>query len=186
MCCSSVRHFPERSWSVVAFPCFTVVKSFTSWKALLLLFFLTFSSISLHYSRAGCKKTLSLIHYPCEIKFIHLFLSSFLLPFSRTFWCCCSLPCISQILQVWIFSFSVLSFCYTDQEFLQWPRIFPSDDVCQGSRCLFQSLLCWRWLSLNLCLHLHCSWWWEVQTSSLSLLGSFPTHLDLATFWGQT
>ena len=47
---SSVRHFSELSWTVVAFPCFTVVKSFTSWYALLLLFFLRFSSISLHCS----------------------------------------------------------------------------------------------------------------------------------------
>ena len=46
----SVRHFPERSWTVVAFPCFTVVKSFTSWYVLLLLFFIRFSSISLHCS----------------------------------------------------------------------------------------------------------------------------------------
>ena len=50
ICRSSVRHFPERSWTVVAFPCFTVVKSFPSWYALLLLFFLKFSSISLHCS----------------------------------------------------------------------------------------------------------------------------------------
>ena len=50
ICRSSVRHFPEQSWTVVAFPCFTVVKSFTSWYALLLLFFLIFSSISLHCS----------------------------------------------------------------------------------------------------------------------------------------
>ena len=50
ICRSSVRHFPERSWTVVAFPCFTVVKSFTSRYALLLLFFLRFSSISLHCS----------------------------------------------------------------------------------------------------------------------------------------
>ena len=48
ICHSSVRHFPERSWTVVAFPCFTVVKSFTSWYALLLLLFLRFSSISQH------------------------------------------------------------------------------------------------------------------------------------------
>ena len=27
-----MRHFLERSWTVVAFPCFTVVKSFTSWR----------------------------------------------------------------------------------------------------------------------------------------------------------
>ena len=50
ICRSSVRHFPERSWTVVAFPCFTVVKSFTSWYALLLLFVLRVSSISLHCS----------------------------------------------------------------------------------------------------------------------------------------
>ena len=50
MCRSSVRHFPERSWTVVTSPCFTVVKSFTSLYAPLLLFFLRFSSISLHCS----------------------------------------------------------------------------------------------------------------------------------------
>ena len=49
-CRSSVRHFLEQSWTVVAFPCVTVVKSFTSWFALLLLFFLRFSSILLHCS----------------------------------------------------------------------------------------------------------------------------------------
>ena len=50
---SSGRHFPELSWTVVpvAFPFFTVVKSFMSWYALLLLFFLRLSSISLHCSR---------------------------------------------------------------------------------------------------------------------------------------
>ena len=37
---------------IVAFFCFTVVKSFASWYALLLLFFLRFSSISLHCSHA--------------------------------------------------------------------------------------------------------------------------------------
>ena len=42
--------FSERPWTVVTFPCFTVVKSFTSWYALLPLFFLRFSSISLHSS----------------------------------------------------------------------------------------------------------------------------------------
>ena len=40
----SVRRFPERSWTVVACPCLKVVKSFTSWYALLLLFSLRFSS----------------------------------------------------------------------------------------------------------------------------------------------
>ena len=50
ICHSSVRNFPERTWTVVAFPCCIVVKSFTSWYALLLLFFLRFFSISLHCS----------------------------------------------------------------------------------------------------------------------------------------
>ena len=50
ICRSSVRHFPERSWTVVAFPRFTLVKSFTSWYALLLLFFFRFSSVSLRCS----------------------------------------------------------------------------------------------------------------------------------------
>ena len=45
---SSVGHFPERYWTVVTVPCFSVVKSFTSWYALLLLFFLIFSSVSPH------------------------------------------------------------------------------------------------------------------------------------------
>ena len=35
--------------------------------------------ISPSWARAACKKTLSLIHYPCEIKFIHLFIHSFIL-----------------------------------------------------------------------------------------------------------
>ena len=42
-CRSSVRHSPERSSTVFTFPSFTVVKSFTSLYALLLLFFLKFS-----------------------------------------------------------------------------------------------------------------------------------------------
>ena len=47
---SSVRNFPEQSRTVVAFPCFTVVKSLRCWYTLLLLFFPRFSSISLHCS----------------------------------------------------------------------------------------------------------------------------------------
>ena len=100
---SFMRHFPKRSWTVVAFPCFTVVKSFTSWYAFLLLFFLRFSSISLHccpiqFSFAFVMHLLMLLFTPCIS---------------------CSLPCISQILPVQIVSFSVLSFCRTNQEFLQ-------------------------------------------------------------------
>ena len=68
-------------------------------------------------------------------------LSSFLLPFSYTSGCCCSLPCISQILQIQTIFFSVPSFFRTDQEFLQWPRDFSSDDACQESHWFFQTLL---------------------------------------------
>ena len=99
---------------------------------------------------------------------------------------CCSLPCISQILQVRIFFSSILPFCRTDQTYLRWPRFFSSDDLCQGSHRLFQSLLCWRWRSLNPCLHLHYSYWWEVQTSRLLYLRRFQTHRDLSAFLGQT
>ena len=39
---SLVKHFPERSWTVVDFPCFTVVKSFIILYTLSLSFFLNF------------------------------------------------------------------------------------------------------------------------------------------------
>ena len=55
---------------------------------------------------------------------------------------------LRSILRVRIFSFSVLSFCRTDQAFLRWPRVLSSDDVCQGFQWPFQSLLCWRLWSL--------------------------------------
>ena len=45
---SPLRHLPEWSWTVVDFPCFTMVKSITSWYALLLLFFPRFPAISWH------------------------------------------------------------------------------------------------------------------------------------------
>ena len=47
---SSIWHLPERSWTAVAFPCFTVVNFFTSRHALSLSFFQGFSSVSLHCS----------------------------------------------------------------------------------------------------------------------------------------
>ena len=51
-----------------------------------------------------------------------------------------------------------LAFYCTDQQYLHWPRVSSSDDVCQGSHRLFQSLLCWRWWSSKPCLHFHYSW----------------------------
>ena len=120
-------------------------------------------------------------------------LSSFIFSFSCTSGCCCSLPCISQILQVQVISSQFFPSVTQNKKFLQWPRAFSSDDVCQGSHWLFQSLLCWRWWSLNPGLYLHCSWWWEVQTSHLSYkawkvsntLGSFSflrSNLSLMCF----
>ena len=47
---ANVRNFPERSWIVVVFSCFTVVISFTSRYALWQSFFLRFPSVSLHCS----------------------------------------------------------------------------------------------------------------------------------------
>ena len=45
---SFVRHFPERSWTAVSFPCFIVVKSLTRSYALFLLYFLRF--FQTHYA----------------------------------------------------------------------------------------------------------------------------------------
>ena len=67
-------------WDSSSFPCFTVVKSFRSWCAFLLLFFLRFPLISLHFS-------------PTQLS----------LPFSCNSGCCCSqrtrpkLTCISVV-----------------------------------------------------------------------------------------
>ena len=80
-------------------------------------------------------------------------LSSFFVPFSCTFWCCSSFPCISQILEVPTFSFSGLSVRRTNQEYLQWPLVSSSDNVCRGSHWLFKSLLRWRWWPPNPCLY---------------------------------
>ena len=83
---SSVMHFPERSWMVAAFLYFTVFWSFTSWYALLPFFFFRFSSISLHCS---------------SIQFSFAFFMHFLVLLFTSL-------CVWQILQVRIFSFSIL------------------------------------------------------------------------------
>ena len=46
---SFVRHFPDLSCMVVVLPCFSVVRSLTSWYAFLLLFFLRHISTSWHW-----------------------------------------------------------------------------------------------------------------------------------------
>ena len=47
--CSSVTHFPDLPWIVEDLPCFSEVRSFTSWYALLLLFLFRQVSISVHW-----------------------------------------------------------------------------------------------------------------------------------------
>ena len=47
---SSVRHFLDLSWIVEDLPCFSEVRSFTSWYALLLLFLFRQVSVSLHWA----------------------------------------------------------------------------------------------------------------------------------------
>ena len=84
ICRSSVRHFPERSWTVVAFPCFTVVKTSTSWYAIL-LFFLKFFNLTTLFSYPVF---FSLFHAPLDVVvhflvFLRFFrLKSFLSQFS--------------------------------------------------------------------------------------------------------
>ena len=119
ICRSSVRHFPERSWTVVTFPCFTVVKSFTSSYALLLLFFFRFSSVSLHCS-------------PIQFS-LAFFMLLLMLLFTSLYFVA---PSGSNL---FFLSSLLLSHRSRISAVIQG---FSSDDVCQGSHWLFQSLLC--------------------------------------------
>ena len=115
ICRSSVRHFPERSWTEVAFPYFTVVKSFTSWYALLLLFFLRFSSISLHCS-------------PIQFS-LAFFMHLLILLFTSLYF---SDPSGSDL-----FFLSSLLSSHRSRISAMIQGFFSSDDVCQGSHWLF-------------------------------------------------
>ena len=44
ICCSSVRHFPDLFWIVVDLPCFSEVRSITSWYAVLLCCYVVHAS----------------------------------------------------------------------------------------------------------------------------------------------
>ena len=57
-----MRHFPDLSCMVVVLPCFSVVRSLTSWYAFLLLFFLRHASTS----------TMALTLYPSLFCHLHL------------------------------------------------------------------------------------------------------------------
>ena len=151
---SSVRHFPERSWTVIAIPCFTVVKSFTNWYALLLMFFLRFSSISLHCSpiQFSCAFLVHLLMllltslYFSDPSGSNLFFLSSLLLSHRSR--------ISAVTQGYFFiSPDVIPSGWLGSKHQLTTRC-SSDDVCQGSHWRFQSLLCWWWWSLNPFLYL--------------------------------
>ena len=105
--------------SVVVFPCFTVVKSFTSWYALLLLFSLRFSSLSLHCS-------------PIQLS-LAFFMHLLMLLFTSLYF---SDPSESNL-----FFLSSLLLSHRSR-ISAVTQGFSSDDVCQGSHWLFQSLLC--------------------------------------------
>ena len=96
ICRSSVRHFPERSWAVAAFPCFTVVVFHQLVCPLTVVppqIFFNFTT-PFSYPIFFC-----LLHVPLDVV-VHF------LVFLRSF-------------RLKSFSFSVLSFRRTDQEFLQ-------------------------------------------------------------------
>ena len=95
-----------------------MLKSFTSWYALLLLFFLRVCFFNLT----------TLFSYTV---FFCLFFLCVCVCISR---CCCSRPCIFQLRHVRIFSLSVLSFHRS-----MFSSSSSSDGVYRGSHWLFQS-----------------------------------------------
>ncbi len=94
-------------------------------------------------------------------------LSSFSLPISCASWCCCSRPYIPQSLQVRLlfsqfspFVAQIKNIC-SDPGFLL-SAVFAKDLTGCFSHC------CIEGGDHRAMLHLHYSWWWEVQTSRLS------------------
>ena len=67
--CSSEKHSPERSWIEVAFPCFTVVKSFTSLTVVLPQSFFSLTTL-FFYPVFFC-----LFHAPLVLSFTSLYFS---------------------------------------------------------------------------------------------------------------
>ena len=119
---SSVRHFPDLSWIVVGLPCFSAVRSFTSWYALLLLFLFRQVSISSHWARIQ---------------------SSF--AFFAAFWILhfASLYSSAPSASFCFFFKSLLS--SQSSKHLWWPTAFSCDFLSQVSHWLYQSLLYCKW-----------------------------------------
>ena len=145
ICRSSVRHFPERTWTAVAFPCFSDQVFHELACPLSVVHPYTFFNLTTLFSYPVI---LCLSHAPLDVV-VHF------LVFLRSFG-----------FESFLFQFLLLSHRSRIPAVTQF--FSSSDDVCQEFHWLFQSLLCWRWWSLNPRLYLHCSWWWEVQTSRLS------------------
>ena len=142
----------------------SLVKSLTSWCALLLLIFLRISSFLLHCSPVQ-------FSFPFLRHFLMLLFTS--LSFSDP-------PGPNHL-----FFFQFSAFVHRSRTSAVAQGVF-FWRFRQVWHWLFQLLLCWRWWSLNPCLYLHYPWWWKVQTSRRSQLERFPTHWDLSAFRGQT
>ena len=161
---SSVRHFPERSWTVLAFLCFTVVKSFTSWYALLLLFFLRFSLISPHCFPIQFSLALAMhlwmllftsLYFSDLLGSNHFFLSFLLLSHRSR---------ISAVTQFFFFFFLLTMFAKQAVSVTAVLKVVIIESISVFRR----------------------SWWLGVQLSRLSYPGRFPTHWDLSAFRDQT
>ena len=157
---SSVRHFPERSWTVSSFPCVS------QWSSLSRVGMSSSccSSSDFLYSHYIVRLSSFLFHAPLDVFVLFLvFLRSFKFESFLSWFS----PFVAQIKNFCSDRFVVVVFVFL---FLFVCLFFLLTMCAKGltSDWLFQSLLCWRWWSLNLCLHLRCSWWWEVQTSRLS------------------
>ena len=160
---SSVGHFPEQSLIVVAFPCFTVVKPFVSWYALLFLFFLRFSSISLHcspiqFSFAYLMHVMVLLFtslYFLDLSGLNLFFLSSLLSWHR-----------SRISAV-------------TQGFFFWQWLFAKDLTGCFSHCHVEGS--------DHCIHVCIFIIHDGERCKLPTyhgFGRFPTHWDLSAFQG--
>ena len=138
---SSVRHFPELSWTVATFPYFTVVKSFMIWYALLLLFFLIFSSVSLHCS---------------PIQFSFAFIMHLLMLLFASSYLIRAFGFESFLSQFSLFVAQLKNFCSDPGLFLL--TMFAKDFTDCSSHCCVEGGD--HWIQV-------CSWRWEMQTSRL-------------------
>ena len=142
---SSVRHFPDLSWIVEDLPSFSEVRSFTSWYALLLLFFVH-ASFNLF----------ALSTYPVLLCFLHCLLNPPVC-FPVFFCSFCFIPLLLQISPL----ITEVENIFGD------PKAFSCDVPSQVSHWLRQSLLYCKWQSWYRCPWPRHSVQWVVRTSHL-------------------